>query len=331
MSPQTIDANGWGRLIDNSPFNHPLQSPDYYNIISMAQDNEISPLLFFLKSDGEIKASIIVTLFARKNLKGFLSRRGIIFGGPVLSSNITNEELIFFLREASVKMRGRVIYLETRNSFDYSIYKDSFVDAGWEYTPHFNYQLSLHGIHKKEITSLFKYNRRREVKMSLSEGISYGSCNSESDFDDLYQILLDLYKTRVGLPLPSQNYFKLLYQNDFMKVFLVKNGRRTIGGSFCLVQPGRVIYTYYYCGLRDYHNRIFPTHIAVLAAMEYAVDKNIPLIDFMGAGKPGREYGVRKYKSEFGGQLVEHGRFIKILNPFLYKFGMIGLKIISNA
>jgi hypothetical protein len=33
---------------------------------------------------------------------------------------------------------------------------------------------------------------------------------------------------------------------------------------------------------------------------------------------------------EYGGQLVEHGRYIKILNPLLYKIGKLGLKIIAK-
>jgi lipid II:glycine glycyltransferase (peptidoglycan interpeptide bridge formation enzyme) len=116
-----------------------------------------------------------------------------------------------------------------------------------------------------------------------------------------------------------------------MRVFIVKHNEKLLGGAYCLVQPGRALYTYYYCGIRDYHRRIYPTHLAILAAMEYALDNNIPLIDFMGAGKPDEEYGVRRYKAEFGGQLVEHGRFIKILNPFLYHLGRIGVKLISKV
>jgi hypothetical protein len=331
VSSERIDANAWGILIENSTFVHPLQSLHYYDIIGNSVDSEISALPFHLNSAGEIKASVIVTLFDRKSFRGFFSRRGIVFGGPVLSNYISSEEVSFFLREVASKLRGKVIYLEVRCSFDYSAYKESFEAAGWDYVPYLNYQLSLSGIEKKAIHSFFNYNRRREVKISLSEGAYYGLCISENDFDDLYQILQELYTKRVKLPLPTIGYFKLLYKNDLMKVFIVKHGGSTIGGSFCLVQPGRTIYTYYYCGLRDYHKRIFPTHLAILAAMEYAIDNNIPVVDFMGAGKPDIDYGVRKYKSEFGGKLVEHGRYIKTLNPFLYNLGRIGLKVMSRV
>jgi len=47
----------------------------------------------------------------------------------------------------------------------------------------------------------------------------------------------------------------------------------------------------------------------------------------MGAGLPSKNYGVREYKKEFGGQLREYGRYVKILNPVLYYLGKSVLSI----
>jgi hypothetical protein len=41
----------------------------------------------------------------------------------------------------------------------------------------------------------------------------------------------------------------------------------------------------------------------------------------------GKEYGVREYKQEFGGELNEYGRFRKINNKFLFVVGGMGLRI----
>jgi lipid II:glycine glycyltransferase (peptidoglycan interpeptide bridge formation enzyme) len=46
----------------------------------------------------------------------------------------------------------------------------------------------------------------------------------------------------------------------------------------------------------------------------------------MGAGKPDEPYGVRDFKAEFGGELVERGRFLCIRKPLLYKIGTLGVK-----
>ena len=74
----------------------------------------------------------------------------------------------------------------------------------------------------------------------------------------------------------------------------------------------------------------YPSIMATLAAIEYANQNNISLFDFMGAGQPKEKYGVRDFKARFGGDLVEHGRYLKVLNPVLYAVGKLGLTIMSK-
>jgi lipid II:glycine glycyltransferase (peptidoglycan interpeptide bridge formation enzyme) len=61
--------------------------------------------------------------------------------------------------------------------------------------------------------------------------------------------------------------------------------------------------------------------------MEYAVQNDIPVFDFMGAGSPDDQYGVREFKARFGGDMVDHGRFTRINKPLLYNVGKFGLGI----
>jgi len=50
----------------------------------------------------------------------------------------------------------------------------------------------------------------------------------------------------------------------------------------------------------------------------------------MGAGKPDEGYGVRDFKAKFGGELVEHGRFIHINQPVLYTIGKQAVKFLKR-
>lgn len=317
----------WLSLLNTSPFASPFQTLEYLNVIKELPDYDAE--VFSLYEHEELKALMVITIMQDSGIKRKFSKRGIIFGGPVINENVTKDELAFFLKESCEKLKGQVIYLETRNLFDYSLYKESFNDAGWEYKPYLNYQLSLSDIERDKILSIFQYNRRREIKQSLARGANYFECNDEIEIEEIYNILNELYRSRVKVPLPTLDYFLTLFRKEIIKVFIVKHNNKIVGGSFCPVLPGKRIYTYYYCGIRNYHKKIFPTHLAVLAAIEYAVDHHIPIIDFMGAGKPEIEYGVRNYKSKFGGTLVEHGRFIKILDPLLYNIGKVGLKVLK--
>ena len=51
----------------------------------------------------------------------------------------------------------------------------------------------------------------------------------------------------------------------------------------------------------------------------------------MGAGKPDEQYSVRDFKAEFGGEMVEHGRFLCINKPLLYQIGKAGLAILKRC
>ena len=59
-------------------------------------------------------------------------------------------------------------------------------------------------------------------------------------------------------------------------------------------------------------------------------DQKFEYFDFMGAGSPDSDYGVREFKSKFGGECVEYGRYIKINKPVLYHAGRIGLKVLGK-
>jgi lipid II:glycine glycyltransferase (peptidoglycan interpeptide bridge formation enzyme) len=143
----------------------------------------------------------------------------------------------------------------------------------------------------------------------------------------LYEILKKNYKERVKLPLPPIDFFLKYFHTQAIKIFAVIHNEKIIGGAFCPVLENKKLFTFYYCGIREYHKKIFPTHLAILASLEYCIVHQIPHFNFMGAGKPEVDYGVRNYKLEFGGELVEYGRFLKINNHFLYNLGKLGLKL----
>jgi len=63
----------------------------------------------------------------------------------------------------------------------------------------------------------------------------------------------------------------------------------------------------------------------------YAVQNGYQHFDMMGAGKPNDGYGVRDFKAKFGGQLVEYGRFLYVLNPLLYNIGKLGVKLLKKV
>jgi len=321
-----IERDKWVDLLNNSKFSSPFQTYEFYDFYNSIKG--LSADVFAIEKDDEYKSLVVVTVQKEKGVKGFFSIRGIIYGGPILgSSDLENlDSLLLGLNQAYKK---GIIYIEMRNSFDYGVFNKIFEDNGWIYEKRLNVKLDIKDKTIDAILSKMKYNRRREIKLSYKEGATKRLANNEDEIIILYEILKELYLTRVKLPLPDKSYFLNLYKSDLGKVFVVIHNDTIIGGSFCFFDRN-AIYTSYYVGLRNYHRKIFPTHLAIIGVIEFAIKNNLNLVDFMGAGKPNENYGVRDFKLQFGGDLIENGRFQNILNPFMYKTGTLGLKLISK-
>jgi len=327
LTNEKIDIKKWHDGIKQSGFSSPFQTPEFYNFFNSIDG--LSADVFAVEENNTYSALVVVTVQKEKGPQGFFSRRGIIYGGPLVKQN-QSFALTNLLREISTYYRNKLIYLEIRNYFDFSAYKDIFENNNFKYNRHLNVQLSIGNRSVKDILTKMKYNRRREINISYKEGTSVKSASTIEEVNQLYKILESLYRARVKLPLPDFSYFENLYKSEIGKVFIVKHEEKIIGGAFCLYYEDLSIYTLYYAGIRDYHKKIFPTHLAIMGVIEFAVNKNLKYIDFMGAGKPDEDYGVRDFKLQFGGDLVEHGRYILILNPALYKIGVLGLKMLAK-
>jgi len=320
---EEIPIELWRKLVESNIHSSPFQMPEFYELCRTVPG--LRPIVTAIKTKDSLVSLAVVVVQQERGLKHFFSRRGIIYGGPLIDHDYP-EALGLLLSEISSTLKGRVIYVESRSLTDFSNFSNNFLEHKWEYSPYLNLSIDVHQKHLHDIIRGMNYNRRREIRLSLERGVLYGECENEDELKELYRILSELYRTRVKLPLPDYLFFKALWLNKPGKVFIVKHCNQVIGGSFCLEQPAKGIYTLYYCGLRNYDKKIFPTHLAVLAAFDYAIKHRLGVVDLMGAGKPGEKYGVRDYKAGFGGDIVEHGRYTKIQKPLLY---FIGRKAVS--
>ena len=96
-----------------------------------------------------------------------------------------------------------------------------------------------------------------------------------------------------------------------------------------MITDGKAVYEWFECGLNGQYKDQYPSVFATFAGMCYAAQHGIPRYDMMGAGVPGVPYGVRDFKAEFGGTLVEHGRFLHVAKPWLYIIGKWGVKMLK--
>ena len=313
-----IDLKQWDELVSGSDVASFFQTAECYDFYATL--TFLKPFVYGVSEDDKLVGLMCGYIISDGNIvKRFFSRRAIVPGGVLLSASMTDEALNNLLSYAVQTLSKRAIYLEIRNYHNYAAYTSIFERNGFLYQPHLNFHLATPSID----IALKNLNttKRRDVKLSKKEDVIWEETILESDIEAYYKILGTLYKTKIKIPLFPIEFFKKIAQLPHAKLFIVKHEGRVIGGSVCVLLPGRTVYEWFVSGLDSAPRNTFPSTVATWAGIEYAALNGYEKFDMMGAGKPDEGYGVREFKSKFGGELVEHGRFLRIFNSQLYSLG----------
>lgn len=287
---------------------------------------------FEVKREDEVKGSVVG--YIQKDggiLKQFFSRRAIITGGPYLADDITETEISELLESCKSGLKGKCIYIETRNFMDYSLYKSAFLKSKFIYEPHYDYLISTSNL--SEAINKISHDAKTRIRKSQKLGATVCISPSQKQIKEFYQILLNLYKGKIKTPLLPYTFFDNLLQLPEAKCFIVLNSKnQTIGGGIRIVsETDNTLYNWYAgCDNINYKS-ISPSYLLNYESILYAYHNDMTRIDMMGAGSPNDGgYGVRDFKAKFGGDLVEYGRFKCIMNKPLYFIGVLGVKILKK-
>ena len=320
-----INKQQWQSLIEASATATWFQTDEAYQFY--ASVSEMIPFATAVENNGKLRAVCVgYTTQETNTIKQYLTCRAIIIGGPLLANDATDEEVATLLK--AIKLLGdKAIYVETRNFNDYSRWKTVFTHSGFAYQPHLNFHVDCT---QENMLATMSESRRRQIKKAIKSGVAIVEAQSQEDVRTYYDILKDLYKNKVKTPLFPLDFFLRFYENGFGKYLLVKYEDKIIGGIMCPILKGRTIYEWFVCGMDEQYKNQYPSVMATYAAIEYAQQNGLSRFDFMGAGKPEEAYGVRDFKARFGGEQVEHGRFLCIRKPLLYWTGKMGVKILKR-
>lgn len=323
-----INQQQWNTLLKESRTRSFFQTRECYELYA-ANPEFMTPFCLAIEDDGKLKGVIIGYIQADGGAaKRYLSRRAIINSGPLLANNISDEALTTLLMECWKRLQGKAIYVECRNFEDYSEYKNVFKQCEFDYEPHLNFHIDTTS---EEIANQnLGKSRKRDIRTSFRDGADIVECPTLEEVRDFYAILSDLYINKVKTPLYPLSFFERLYQQEYSKFLLVRLNKKIVGGTVCVCLSGYAVYEWFACGEDGVYKNIYPSTVATYAGIRYAAQNGYQHFDMMGAGKPDEGYGVRDFKAKFGGQLVEHGRFVHVLNPTLYGVGKMGVKVMKG-
>ena len=323
-----IDQKQWQELVQSSAVATWFQTDEAYRFYQSVSG--MQAFAYGVAEEGRLVGVIVGYTTQEKCIfKQYFTKRAIIYGGPLLDVDISNDALSTLLKTVVQNIALNPIYIETRNFNDYLRWKEIFNINGFNYQKHLDYHINTTSIELAQ-RNIGKH-RWRYIRLSMRDGAKIVDHPTIEQVQAFYTILQDLYRTKVRTPLWSWEFFERLYHTVHARYILVELDGKIVGGTACVCLPGKAVYEWYACGLDNCRDDIRPLSVAIWGEMQYAAENGYPLFDFMGAGKPDEPYGVRDFKAEFGGELVEHGRFLCVRKPLLDWIGKIGVKWLKKS
>ena len=319
------------KRLENFVYHHPhgnfFQSSKAFQFFQSVDNYE--PLFIVARDGDEIAGSLLAVVIKESGgLKGYFSRRCIVWGGPLVHGD--DPEIWAGLVDALERLvSGRAIYTEFRNFKDLSAKKALFAEAGYQFNDHLNYIISIPSLDRAR--ARLSKSKKRQINKSLKNGAEIVQAENIDQVRSFYGILETLYREKVKKPLPAFNFFSRFFKDKTLGNFLlVQLKGRVIGGIMCPVYKD-TIYEWFVCGMDGEIKDVYPSVLATWAPLKYGADNGLAYFDFMGAGRPDQDYGVREFKSKFGGDLVNFGRFVRVNQKLNYQVGKLGLEILKRV
>lgn len=321
---KNIDTKQWSDFVFQHPQGNIFQTPEIYKIYLETRNYE--PLVISTEKDNNINGILLAVI--QKEHSGFIgkfSARSNIIGGPLISDNdpIYLEQI---LKKYSTVIKGKAIYTQFRNLWDWTKYKDIFKKNGFIYEPHLNILIDISDLNKLE--QGISKNKKKNIVKSKNKGLLFKEVTSEHEFEKSIDLIKSTYQ-KIGLPCPPKKYFTTAFKELFalnrLKIFGAFLYDTMIGTRMELIYKD-LIYDWY-AGAEENESNKYPNDFLIYHILLWGHENNFKMFDFGGAGKPDRPYGVREHKMKFSNNLVEYGRFECIHNQLLYVTGKWGLKI----
>lgn len=325
-----IPVQLWNEHIKRHPHGTYFHTHIYFKVLSV--EHNIYPFaLFIVDSDNNIAAMLSgYKQTVKPGIFGALSRRIVINQSPLYNDLAALEHL---LQGYMDRYSTQVVYTEIRNHIIDDAARITYLKMGFNFKNHLNYRVNCTA---PEITwRSISNNRRRQIQKSLKAGVCITDSPNQRQLSDLYKILSALYKNKIKKPLFTEDYFlALMNQGDqdfYTKFFLVEYENRIIGGIVAPVSKNKVIHEHFVAGLDSDYKSMYPSVMATWAAIDFACRNCIAEFDFMGAGSPAEDYGVREFKARFGGELMEPGRYTRIESSLKYLLAEKGFAFLQKC
>lgn len=314
-----VDHDKWTSLVNDHPNGSVFHLPGFY----YANKNARSYTSFFLGIENQNKKLLgILIVIIKENYFypiSSLTRRADIFDGPLVKDYDISVLSALLNKYNSFAESKNIIYTLIRNSVVQELsLKNIYTKNNFLYQAHLNILIDL-SPGQDILWKTIKRNRKDGINKGSKQGFVFKEID-EIDTDIFHNLVRETYKN-TAIPIPPKSLYSALNRkmSENIKWFGLYFNNSLIICLLALVFNG--VFSAYVIGIKKDAKllQLRPVDFFYWEVIKWAVNNDYKLFNWLGAGKPDKEYGVRKFKLQYGGDLIEPGRYIKIHKPRIYK------------
>jgi serine/alanine adding enzyme len=211
-------------------------------------------------------------------------------------------------------MSHRTLFSEIRPIFSTTDQDDTLREAGYTKAGYLNYELEL-GSSPEALFSSLGAKRRNNIRCAERKGVEVFQVTEPNDLEDFYKLICASY-ARSRVPVAEYSMFEATIRclpSQSVRVFTAHYQSKPVATGCFLGFKERVIC--WYAGTLKIAGIPAMTSVFWHAMQAFAAE-GYKIFDLAGGGWEGEEYGPGKFKSKFGGQETNFGRYRKIYSPW---------------
>lgn len=322
-----ISRSAWSAFVAAHPKGNVFQTPEMYDCYVATPGYE--PHVLAAVQDGQMVGIMLYVIMREKGIKARFSARSIIQGAP-LAAGDKDETIIAMLQAYEQQLPSDVIYSQVRNHYEMLTVNDAFQTCGYRFESHLNFLVTLDT--EEQMWSRIGKGRIKQIKKAqknnLTVDVYRGSEVTPALVQDGYHVIEQVYQ-RAGLPLTDIQQIQAVAKCGLLVMFVVRNADGTMLGCRFGIIYRDSIYGWYAGSYQEYYS-LFPNDILIWETLRWGAANGYKVFDYGGAGEPNKPYGVRKFKQQMGGTLVNFGRYEKIHRPMMYRIGVMGMLVLKQ-
>lgn len=307
-------------FVNNNPRTSIFQTLEMAEVYRRNKNSEPLILVAINEDTGKILATLLAKILIEK--PGFFesfSRHSTIRGGPLFIDTQEGISAVSLLLEHYNEIvKKKALYTRIYPLYDVSQIIPTFTENGYEHGDWQNFMLGI-DVQQDELWSNLKKSRRYGINRAKKMGVTIEEMKDKDSLPVFYNLLQETHRKRKNPLEDISNFvavFDILVPKNMARFHLAKYKGRYVAALLLLLYKGSA-YMWYLGSTKNRQDLLaYPNDILVWHAIEQCSKEGYKIFDFGGGGTLNDlKAGWVKFKKEFGGELVNYGRYTKIHQP----------------